>query len=332
MPGKSKIGGGLQTKSYAPFKMKMKSYGQGKSPFKKGASAPKEAGPKTERQTNMSKERALNKRGSELPAKDPVRTKMFNKADKLSEERYKRNKAGSPMKAKTDAAKRLLKVVPNQAAYDKLSDIEKKEFNKAAKKAKLPMKKSPAKTKEKSRKEKRANKRAAIPKTEKISAKKSKYERAGDEAVLSGKMRKATRKYKRADKLAEKEAKNWKNILRAVNNQTSPAKSKSKSYHASTPSSRLKKGVKRVLDPLGIYTGPRGKKIVKSVSKAVKDAVKGLKNVPKEALRTGPVVRSKAKKLKKSRAVLKRQARGKKSPAKAGQTAGQIVRRERHMN
>ena len=50
----------------------------------------------------------------------------------------------SPAKKKTEAAKRLLKAVPNQKAYDKLSDIEKKEFNKAAKKAKLPMKKSPA--------------------------------------------------------------------------------------------------------------------------------------------------------------------------------------------
>ena len=49
-------------------------------------------------------------------------------------------KKKSPAKAKTEAAKRLLKAVPNQAAYDKLSAIEKKEFNKAAKKAKLPMK------------------------------------------------------------------------------------------------------------------------------------------------------------------------------------------------
>jgi len=46
-------------------------------------------------------------------------------------------------KKKTEAAKRLLKAVPNQKAYDKLSDEEKKSFNKAAKKAKLPMKKSP---------------------------------------------------------------------------------------------------------------------------------------------------------------------------------------------
>jgi len=53
----------------------------------------------------------------------------------------------SPAKAKTEAAKRLLKAVPNQAAYNKLSDIEKKEFNKAAKKAKLPMKRSATKMK-----------------------------------------------------------------------------------------------------------------------------------------------------------------------------------------
>jgi len=286
----------------------------------------------------MSKERALNKRGSELPAKDPVRTKIFNKADKLSEERYKRNKAGSPMKAKTDAAKRLLKVVPNQAAYDKLSDIEKKEFNKAAKKAKLPMKKSPAKTKEKSRKEKRV--RGAIPKTKKISAKKSKYEKAGDEAVFSGKMRKAARKYKRADKLAEKEAKNWKLIRRTAKNQMSPVKSKpkTKTLKGTTVFGKEvnRKNINRALQVAttgGVSELARkaaktktGKKIVKGVkkavtgvkekykkmtapvsgiNKAVKDVVKGLKNVPKEALRTGPVVRSKAKKLKKSRAVLK---------------------------
>tara|TARA_R100000084_G_C4602152_1_gene123794 strand:+ start:74 stop:610 length:537 start_codon:yes stop_codon:yes gene_type:complete len=56
------------------------------------------SGPKTERQANMDKERALNKRGSELGAKDPMRKKMFDGADKLGEERAKRNKAGKPMK------------------------------------------------------------------------------------------------------------------------------------------------------------------------------------------------------------------------------------------
>lgn len=51
----------------------------------------------------------------------------------------------SPAKATSKAAKNLLKAVPNKKAYEKLSDIDKKGFDKAAKKAKLPMKKSPAK-------------------------------------------------------------------------------------------------------------------------------------------------------------------------------------------
>ena len=43
-------------------------------------------------------------------------------------------------------AKNLLKAVPNKEAYDKLSDTDKKGFDKAAKNAGLPMeKKSPAK-------------------------------------------------------------------------------------------------------------------------------------------------------------------------------------------
>ena len=50
----------------------------------------------------------------------------------------------SPMKSKT-GAKNLLKAVPNQKAYNKLSDENKKGFDKAAKKAGLPTKKSPAK-------------------------------------------------------------------------------------------------------------------------------------------------------------------------------------------
>ena len=50
----------------------------------------------------------------------------------------------SPMKSKT-GAKNLLKAVPNEKAYNKLSDENKKGFDKAAKKAGLPTKKSPAK-------------------------------------------------------------------------------------------------------------------------------------------------------------------------------------------
>ena len=52
----------------------------------------------------------------------------------------------SPMKKKdlTKAEKQanLLKAVPNQEAYDKLSDIDKKGFDKAGKEAGLPQKKA----------------------------------------------------------------------------------------------------------------------------------------------------------------------------------------------
>tara|TARA_R110002167_G_scaffold23763_1_gene84277 strand:- start:76 stop:750 length:675 start_codon:yes stop_codon:yes gene_type:complete len=51
----------------------------------------------------------------------------------------------SPMKAKKSPGENLLKAVPNKEAYDKLSDENKKGFDKAAKKAGLPTKKSPAK-------------------------------------------------------------------------------------------------------------------------------------------------------------------------------------------
>ena len=51
----------------------------------------------------------------------------------------------SPMKAKASPAENLLKAVPDKEAYEKLSDIDKKGFDKAAKKAGLPTKKSPAK-------------------------------------------------------------------------------------------------------------------------------------------------------------------------------------------
>jgi len=51
----------------------------------------------------------------------------------------------SPMKAKESPSENLLKAVPNKKAYDKLSDENKKGFDKAAKKAGLPTKKSPAK-------------------------------------------------------------------------------------------------------------------------------------------------------------------------------------------
>ena len=51
----------------------------------------------------------------------------------------------SPAKNKSKAAKNLLKAVPNKAAYNKLSSEDKKGFDKAARKAGLPTKKSPTK-------------------------------------------------------------------------------------------------------------------------------------------------------------------------------------------
>ena len=50
-------------------------------------------------------------------------------------------------KQTTDAAKNLLKAVPNKDAYNKLSDDNKAGFDKAAKKAGLPMEKTIAKQK-----------------------------------------------------------------------------------------------------------------------------------------------------------------------------------------
>ena len=50
-------------------------------------------------------------------------------------------------KQTTEAAKNLLKAVPNEGAYNKLSDIDKKGFDVAAKKAGLPMEKTIAKQK-----------------------------------------------------------------------------------------------------------------------------------------------------------------------------------------
>jgi len=51
----------------------------------------------------------------------------------------------SPAKKRSDAAKNLLKAVPNKTAYNKLSEMDKKGFDKAAKKAGLPTKSSMAK-------------------------------------------------------------------------------------------------------------------------------------------------------------------------------------------
>ena len=53
---------------------------------------------------------------------------------------YARTPKPSKDRTMMDAKANLLKAVPNREAYEKLSDIEKADFNKAAKKAGLPMK------------------------------------------------------------------------------------------------------------------------------------------------------------------------------------------------
>jgi len=65
----------------------------------------------------------------------------LEKAPRLKAKKLKK----SPVKATSKAAKNLLKAVPNKKAYNKLSDVDKKGFDKAAKKAGLPTKKSPTK-------------------------------------------------------------------------------------------------------------------------------------------------------------------------------------------
>ena len=57
------------------------------------------------------------------------------------------HKGASMNKQTTEAAKNLLKAVPNEDAYNKLSDENKVGFDKAAKKAGLPMEKTIAKQK-----------------------------------------------------------------------------------------------------------------------------------------------------------------------------------------
>ena len=80
----------------------------------------------------------------------------------------------SPVKAKSEAAENLLKAVPDKESYDKLSDIDKKGFDKAAKKAGLPTKKSPNKLVNKNRKLKKTDKKIKKKQTKEIKERLSK--------------------------------------------------------------------------------------------------------------------------------------------------------------
>ena len=196
----------------------------------------------------------------------------------------------SPAKAKTEAAKRLLKAVPNQQAYDKLSDIEKKSFNKAAKKAKLPMKKSPAKL--------AVNKRNPTLKAD---------DGKGNAQYLKGKRIKRKEKYEKGEKERKKARKGG--VKGAIGSMTQsmlkgPVEKKytkklggkTKMLKGTTVFGKkvTKKGVKRAVQAVATGGGSEvARKLVKSnvgkrVIKGVKKAVKGVKKaVNSKALTTG---------------------------------------------
>ena len=77
----------------------------------------------------MAKSPYKMKAGKEGPMKKNFRSALLKKETTQAE------------RDKMTPAQRLLAVVPNQEAYDKLKDSEKKGFDKAAKAAGLPQKK-----------------------------------------------------------------------------------------------------------------------------------------------------------------------------------------------
>jgi len=163
----------------------------------------------------------------------------------------------SPAKATSKAAKNLLKAVPNKKAYEKLSDIDKKGFDKAAKKAKLPMKKSPAKLKKKPKKD--AVRKAAVK---------------GAVGSMTQSMTKGPVEKKYTKKLG----------------------GKTKMLKGTTVFGKevTKRGVKRAVQAIATGGGSEvARKLVKSnvgkrVIKGVKKAVKGVKKaVDRKALTTG---------------------------------------------
>ena len=219
----------------------------------------------------------------------------------------------SPAKAMSKAAKNLLKAVPNKKAYDKLSEMDKRGFDKAAKKAGLPTKSAMKLKKSTAREQRIARNKEFLP----IAIKKGlapKRPKAGD---LSPKGRADLKAYEKfygnkenVRKLNKAQQEYFKNKKSAVKMKKSAMKKKTKMLKGTTVFGKEvnKKNVKRAV--AAYLTGgasefartKTGKKVIKGVKKAtgsvvrgVKKAVKNLKSVPKEALRTGPVVRSKAK-------------------------------------
>ena len=81
--------------------------------------------------------------GNPVKFNDPLRKAS---AEGKLPPKFKKAVDSAPLKKKefSKEAKNLLKAVPNKAAYDKLSSVDKKGFDKAAKKAGLPQKKTKA--------------------------------------------------------------------------------------------------------------------------------------------------------------------------------------------
>ena len=84
-----------------------------------------------------------------MKGKSPMMKKLIGKQHRLPEHLKAKIAAApesptkmkkSPAKSTSKAAKNLLKAVPNKKAYDKLSEMDKRAFDKAAKKAGLPTK------------------------------------------------------------------------------------------------------------------------------------------------------------------------------------------------
>ena len=89
-----------------------------------------------------------SKRDIQMRNAKNVRDLETGKTISSKEDQQKQKKTKSPATSKSNyskGAQNLLKAVPNEEAYNKLSDIDKKGFDKASKKAGLPQKKSPAK-------------------------------------------------------------------------------------------------------------------------------------------------------------------------------------------
>jgi len=204
----------------------------------------------------------------------------------------------SPAKATSKGAKNLLKAVPNKKAYEKLSDINKKGFDRAAKKAGLPTKKSPTRMmgKDPSKKKTKMLKGTTVFGKEVT----KKGVRRVAEAVATGGMSEVARKVAKTD-IGKKVKKGVKETYRSMK----------KVVKTATNSGALQAG------------GPRKKKVTAKNTKAVKKravrkgAAEGLVGSMTQSMTKGPVEKKYTKKLgKKAKAPVKPTKKATKSKTK----------------